>query len=40
MDVMSCGKRDAKMVFDIMEEGLDGEAEIVLDTVNVVERGR
>ena len=40
LDVMSCGQRDAKMVFDIMEEGLDGEAEIVLDNVNVIGKGR
>ncbi len=38
VDVMSCGKRDAMMVFDLMEEGLDGRTEIVQNDVNDIGR--
>ncbi|MDY6931871.1 MAG: adenosylmethionine decarboxylase [Halobacteriota archaeon] len=36
VDVMSCGKRDAMKVFDMMEEGLDGRTEIVQNDVNYI----
>lgn len=36
VDVMSCGRRDAKMVFEILEKDLEGVAEIILDNLNVI----
>jgi len=36
VDVMSCGRKDAKIVFEIMEEDLEGTAEIILDDLNVI----
>ena len=36
MDVMSCGRKDANMVFEIMEKDLEGTAEIILDDLNVI----
>ncbi len=36
VDIMSCGRKDAKMVFEIMEDDLEGTAEIILDDLNVI----
>lgn len=36
VDIMSCGRKDAKMVFEVMEEDLEGAAEIILNDIKVI----